>query len=138
MAENHMTKPQAHAVALCTLTLAPCLMLAQQNAPNTQGVTPPPGSPTPAPARMTFFVTSVGLGKGGDLGGLAGALYAPLVQFIEPSAFGLGLSFNLLLMVIVGGSGFFFGPFVGALIAVLLPEWTRISQSYYSSSTPRW
>ena len=26
-----------------------------------------------SPARMTFFVTSVGLGKGGDLGGLAGA-----------------------------------------------------------------
>ncbi len=48
-------------------------MLAQQNAPNTQGITPSPGSPTPTPARMTFFVTSVGLGKGGDLGGLAGA-----------------------------------------------------------------
>ena len=28
---------------------------------------------SPSPARMTFFVTSVGLGKGGDLGGLAGA-----------------------------------------------------------------
>ena len=40
---------------------------------DTQGVTPPPGSPTPAPARMTFFVTSAGLGKGGDLGGLGGA-----------------------------------------------------------------
>jgi hypothetical protein len=26
-----------------------------------------------SPARMTFFVTSVGVGKGGDLGGLAGA-----------------------------------------------------------------
>ena len=29
--------------------------------------------PTPPAAPMTFFVTSVGLGKGGDLGGLAGA-----------------------------------------------------------------
>src|ERR1700676_826185 len=73
IAEKHMTKPDAHVVVLCTLMLASCLMLAQQNAPNTQGVTPPPGSPTPTPARMTFFVTSVGLGKGGDLGGLAGA-----------------------------------------------------------------
>src|SRR3984893_13450416 len=73
MAEKHMTKPQAHVVVLCTLMLASCLMLAQQNAPNTQGITPPPGSPTPTPARMTFFVTSKGLGKGGDLGGLAGA-----------------------------------------------------------------
>src|SRR5258707_12125305 len=68
-----MTKPPAHVVVLCTLMLAACLMLAQQNAPNTQGIAPPPGSPTPTPARMTFFVSSAGLGKGGDLGGLAGA-----------------------------------------------------------------
>ena len=39
-----------------------------------------------------------------------------LVQFIEPNSFALGLSLNLLLMVIVGGSGYFFGPFVGTLI----------------------
>jgi branched-chain amino acid transport system permease protein len=34
-------------------------------------------------------------------------------------------------MVIVGGGGYFFGPFVGALVAVLLPEWMRITQGYY-------
>ncbi|HEY2135443.1 MAG TPA: branched-chain amino acid ABC transporter permease [Xanthobacteraceae bacterium] len=68
---------------------------------------------------------------GSSLGGLSGALYAPLVQFIEPNSFALGLSFNILLMVIVGGSGRFFGPFVGALVAVLLPEWMRIAQGYY-------
>lgn len=68
---------------------------------------------------------------GSSLGGMSGALYAPLVQFIEPASFALALSFNLLLMVIVGGSGYFFGPFVGALIAVLLPEWMRVTQGYY-------
>src|SRR5215467_14300006 len=68
---------------------------------------------------------------GSSLGGLAGALYAPLVQFIEPGSFALNLSFNLLLMVIVGGSGYFFGPFVGALVAVLLPEWMRVAEGYY-------
>jgi len=68
---------------------------------------------------------------GSSLGGLSGGLYAPLVQFIDPGSFALGMSFNLLLMVIVGGSGYFFGPFVGALVAVLLPEWTRITQGYY-------
>ena len=34
------------------------------------------GASTPVQAQqsaMTFFITSVGLGKGGDLGGLAGA-----------------------------------------------------------------
>ena len=68
---------------------------------------------------------------GSAMGGLAGALYAPLVQFIEPNSFGLGLSLNLLLMVIVGGSGIFLGPFVGAGVAVLLPEWLRVTEGYY-------
>lgn len=68
---------------------------------------------------------------GSSLGGLCGAIYAPLVQYIEPDSFTLTLSLNLLLMVIVGGSGYFFGPFVGALVAVLLPEWMRVMQAYY-------
>ena len=68
---------------------------------------------------------------GSALGGVAGALYAPLVQFIDPTPFTLALSLNLLMMVIVGGAGFFFGPFLGALIAVLLPEWLRFAQGYY-------
>jgi branched-chain amino acid transport system permease protein len=68
---------------------------------------------------------------GSALGGVSGSLYAPLVQFIEPTAFALGLSLNLLLMVIVGGSGYFFGPFLGALVSVLLPEWLRFAGGYY-------
>jgi branched-chain amino acid transport system permease protein len=68
---------------------------------------------------------------GAALGGLAGALYAPLVGLVEPPAFALTLSFNLLMMVIVGGSGYFAGPFVGALVAVLLPEWLRFLENYY-------
>ena len=68
---------------------------------------------------------------GSALGGVAGSLYAPLVGFVDPSPFTLTLSLNLLLMVIVGGSGFFFGPFLGAMIAVLLPEWLRFTEGYY-------
>jgi branched-chain amino acid transport system permease protein len=77
--------------------------------------------------RYTLMAFALGAG----LGGLSGALYAPLVQFIDPSPFALGLSLNLLLMVVVGGSGYFFGPFLGAVVAVLLPEWTRFAQGYY-------
>jgi branched-chain amino acid transport system permease protein len=68
---------------------------------------------------------------GAGLGGISGALYAPLVQYIDPSPFALGLSLNLLLMVVVGGSGYFFGPFLGAIVAVLLPEWLRFTEGYY-------
>ncbi len=75
--------------------------------------------------------TLVAFALGAGLGGISGALYAPLVQFIDPTPFALGLSLNLLLMVVVGGSGYFFGPFLGAIVAVLLPEWLRFAQGYY-------
>jgi len=76
MANTLMTRPRAYVVLVSTSMLASCLLLAQQAVPttqyNTQGVTPPPGS-NPTPAKMTFFVTSGDISKGGDLGGLAGA-----------------------------------------------------------------
>lgn len=75
--------------------------------------------------------TLIAFAIGSALGGISGVLYAPLVQFIEPTAFALNLSLNLLLMVIVGGSGYFFGPFLGAAVSVLLPEWLRFSEGLY-------
>jgi len=69
--------------------------------------------------------TLMAFALGSAIGGIAGVLYAPLVQFIEPTAFNLNLSLNLLLMVMVGGSGYFLGPFLGAAVSVLLPEWMR-------------
>jgi len=77
--------------------------------------------------RYTLMAFAFGAG----LGGISGALYAPLVQFVDPTPFALGLSLNLLLMVVLGGSGYFFGPFLGAIVAVLLPEWLRFAQGYY-------
>lgn len=68
---------------------------------------------------------------GSALGGVAGVLYAPLVEYVDPTPFTLALSLNLLMMVIVGGSGFFLGPFLGAIIAVLLPEWLRFTEGLY-------
>jgi branched-chain amino acid transport system permease protein len=71
--------------------------------------------------RYTLMAFALGAG----LGGISGVLYAPLVQYIDPTPFALLLSLNLLLMVVVGGSGYFFGPFLGAVVAVLLPEWLQ-------------
>jgi branched-chain amino acid transport system permease protein len=75
--------------------------------------------------------TLMAFALGSALGGVAGTLYAPLTQYIDPVPFNLSLSLDLLMMVIVGGAGFFFGPFLGAMIAVLLPEWLRFTQGYY-------
>jgi branched-chain amino acid transport system permease protein len=63
--------------------------------------------------------------------GVAGALFASLVQFIEPAPFTVGASIMMYLMVVVGGPGYFFGPVLGAAVGVLLPEWLRFAQAWY-------
>ena len=68
---------------------------------------------------------------GAAFAGVAGAYFAALVQFIEPAPFSLSASLMMLLMVIVGGSGRFFGPLLGAAIVILLPEWLRFMQDWY-------
>lgn len=78
-------------------------------------------------SRQTLLAFAIG----SAFGGLAGAMQAPLVQFIEPSSFALIHSLKLLLMVVVGGSGFFFGPMLGAAVVILLPEVLRFTEGYY-------
>ena len=68
---------------------------------------------------------------GGSYAGVAGALFASLLEFVEPTPFSLSVSFMMYLMVVVGGSGTFFGPVLGAVIGVLVPEWLRFAQGWY-------
>ena len=63
--------------------------------------------------------------------GVAGALFAPLVEFIEPAPFTVGASIMMYLIVVVGGAGYFFGPLLGSAVGVILPEWLRFAQGWY-------
>ena len=76
-------------------------------------------------------ITLLAFAIGSSFGGLAGALVAPLVQFIEPASFALVHSLRILLMVVVGGAGYFFGPILGAGVVILLPEVLRFTEGYY-------
>ena len=62
----------------------------------------------------------------GAIAGLSGALYAHYVSFIDPGVFAFFLSVNLVMMVVAGGQGTFFGPIIGAILFTLLPEWLRV------------
>lgn len=62
---------------------------------------------------------------GAAYAGVAGALFASLVQFIEPAPFTVAASIMMYLMVVVGGAGYFLGPIIGAAVGVVLPEWLR-------------
>jgi len=68
---------------------------------------------------------------GASLAGVAGVYFASLVQFIEPAPFHFGASLQMLLMVVVGGAGRFFGPVLGSVLVILLPEWLRFAQNWY-------
>jgi len=68
---------------------------------------------------------------GAACAGVGGAYYAVLVQYIEPSTFNVPASLMMLLAVIVGGSGRFFGPLIGTVVVLLLPEWLRFAQNWY-------
>jgi branched-chain amino acid transport system permease protein len=68
---------------------------------------------------------------GAAYAGIAGALFASLVQFIDPSPFTVEASIMMYLMVVVGGPGYFFGPMIGAAVGVILPEWLRFAQAWY-------
>ncbi len=63
--------------------------------------------------------------------GIGGVYLASLVNFIEPGQFKVSASLMMLLAVIVGGSGRFFGPVLGSAVVVLLPEWLRFLQDWY-------
>jgi branched-chain amino acid transport system permease protein len=77
--------------------------------------------------RMTLLAFAIG----SAYGGLAGALFTPLVQYIEPNSFDLEHSLRILLMVVVGGAGYFFGPLLGAAVVIILPEFLRVTEGYY-------
>ena len=68
---------------------------------------------------------------GSAYGGFAGALYSPLVEFIDPAPFAISASFVLLLTVVVGGQGYFLGPFLGAAFSYVLPEVLRATGGLY-------
>ncbi len=79
----------------------------------------------------TRRITLLAFAIGSAFGGGAGAIMSPLVQFIEPGSFALVHSLKILLMVVVGGAGLFYGPMLGAAVVILLPEFLRFTEGYY-------
>jgi branched-chain amino acid transport system permease protein len=59
------------------------------------------------------------------LAALAGSFYAHYITYIDPSSFTVTESILILSMVIIGGAGSLWGPLVGAVVLVTLPEALR-------------
>jgi len=63
-------------------------------------------------------------------GGAAGSFFAHYVHNIHPESFNVGISFSILLMVIIGGTGTIAGSIMGAIFLTVLPEYLRFFQDY--------
>jgi branched-chain amino acid transport system permease protein len=62
---------------------------------------------------------------GAGMAAVAGVMYAHYISFIDPTSFTVMESIFILSIVIIGGAGSLWGPVVGAVVLVVLPELLR-------------
>jgi branched-chain amino acid transport system permease protein len=73
---------------------------------------------------------------GAFFAGVAGGLYAHFKQFVHPEGFNFLRSFDIVVMVILGGMGSTAGVCFAAVLLTILPEWLRAVAS--SPWLPEW
>ena len=59
----------------------------------------------------------------GFLAGLAGGLYVLFQEFVATTAIDVTMSFTIVIMAIIGGTGRFFGPILGVVFYLLFQDW---------------
>jgi len=62
---------------------------------------------------------------GAGMASVAGVMYAHYITFIDPTSFTVMESIFIISIVIIGGAGSLWGPVVGAIVLVTLPEALR-------------
>lgn len=62
---------------------------------------------------------------GAFFAGVAGALWAHLITAITPNSFSFLITFNVIVMLVVGGMGSITGSVLGAVVMTLVPEFLR-------------
>ena len=67
------------------------------------------------------FIKTMSVVISSALAGVAGALYAFYMSFINVESFTLDTSVLLMAMVIIGGTGTLLGPLIGTILLMLLP-----------------
>lgn len=67
---------------------------------------------------------------GAFFAGIAGGLYAHFKQFVHPEGFNFLRSFDIVVMVILGGMGSTAGVCIAAVLLTILPEWLRSVARY--------
>jgi branched-chain amino acid transport system permease protein len=74
---------------------------------------------SPAGSKVSAFVVS------SVFAALAGAVFAQILSYVGPGAFGLGLSLSLLVGIVLGGRASLVGALIGAVLLVWLPGFVQ-------------
>jgi len=74
----------------------------------------------------TFKYRVLSFTIGSFIAGIGGALLGNLITTIDPRMFGVILTFNVLMIVVVGGLGSISGSLIGSAIVTFALEWLRI------------
>lgn len=78
-----------------------------------------------AHGKNTLYFKVVAFAVSAALAATAGSLYASYITYIDPTSFTVMESILIIAMVIIGGAGSLWGPFIGAFVLVTLPEALR-------------
>jgi branched-chain amino acid transport system permease protein len=74
----------------------------------------------------TFKYRVLSFTIGSFFAGLGGALMGNLITTIDPKMFMVTLTFNVLMIVVVGGLGSISGSLIGSIVVTFALEWLRI------------
>ncbi len=72
----------------------------------------------------------IGLCISALVAGLGGTLLGPLLSVISPGQFTIFTSVDMMVMVMVGGTGTLVGPLLGAVFLIYVPEVVQFAQEY--------
>jgi branched-chain amino acid transport system permease protein len=78
----------------------------------------------PRTAKISAFVF------GSLLASAAGALYAHYIHLVTPEMLSVHYVVVVLIMVVVGGQGTFYGPLLGAVLFTIVPEGLRFTENF--------
>jgi len=77
---------------------------------------------------LAYKIKSFAIGT--FLAGVSGALFAHMMQYLNPADFGFAKSFDLLNFVVLGGLGSIPGTILGTTVLSLAPEFLRFVREY--------
>jgi branched-chain amino acid transport system permease protein len=77
-------------------------------------------------------------GIGATIAGIAGALFAHQLTYIDSTTFNVMMSVEILTFVVVGGASTYWGPVVGAVVLSLLPEFLRTLREWLELLPVAW